>query len=85
MSRAKDTVYLPGLALLAANMNESGKNLNQQAIEIGLDRSSYHNLVRCRKTASLAAARDIARYHGVSIDTLLETDPEKILCKNVSI
>ena len=85
MSRSKETVYLPGLGKLAADMNETGKNFNQQAQEIGIDRSSYSNLMKCRKTSSLATARDIARFHGVPIETLLESDPTKILCNKVSI
>ncbi len=81
MSRPKETVYLPGLKELALGKaaGDSDKNLNTQAREIGIDRSSYNNLIYERKTASLASARDIARYFGVSIESLLEsTPPEKI-------
>ena len=85
MSRAKDTVYLPGLKELAERADANGKTINRQAIEIGMDRSSYHNLVYCRKTASLASARDIAHYHGVSIESLLESVAEKNTCIKVSI
>lgn len=79
MSRAQETTILPGLEMLAANLSDNGKNLNQQAVEIGLNRSHYHNLVNRRKGASLAVARDIARYFNTSIENLLETHAEKIL------
>ena len=79
MPRSKETTLLPGLEKLATELkSRCDINLNQQATEIGIDRSSYQNLVYRRKSASLAVARDIARYFCVPIETLLEPAPEKI-------
>lgn len=78
MTRPQETVLLPGLALLSAGKQEVGVNLSQQSALIGLNRSHYHNIVNLRKGASLAAARDIARYFGVPIDELLESAPGKV-------
>lgn len=66
MARTNDTTYLPGLAELM-----EGRIAIYVAEQLDIDQSTLSLLISCKRGASLAMARKIAAYFGVSIERLL--------------